>query len=199
MNNAWAALAAQTPEGALLQCRKGKWTLDDASVETGPNGLKAVVLMDSAVVGEVSFDDAGEKINENVGRIEDGFMPPARLTPGYSPSTSVVALGLDEAHLGQAMTFRASSWGGRRAFGALIGGYVRFRQRVFPVVTLGAATRERGGNDVEDPLFNVVEWRPRRDFGGGDDPPPQLPAPEPLMTITSGKPAARPIDDDIPF
>ena len=38
-------------EGQHLKCAKGHWLLDKEDVETGDDGLKICVIMDSATVG----------------------------------------------------------------------------------------------------------------------------------------------------
>jgi hypothetical protein len=123
---AWSSIAESNIEGALLQCRRGDWSLDDKPLTTGRAGARIGLLMDRAVAGEILFS-AGEKIDERVGRPEDGYRPALQLEPGWSPSTSVVCVGASDDIRDQVMTFRSSSWGGRRAFNALVNTYLRFR------------------------------------------------------------------------
>jgi hypothetical protein len=178
--NAWNKIAQSTIEGELLQCRKGEWSADDKPVKVGRDGIRIVLLMDTTVVGEVSFDDNGNKVGERVGRIEDGFVPPEKLSPGFDPSTMIVGVGYSADARGRMLTFRSSSWGGRHALTALANTYLRFNEHMFPVVYLETTKTTRGGNVVIDPLFVVDRWLPRRDFAtAGSD---TLPAPEPTAS-----------------
>ena len=153
-------LAASHPiEGALLECVKGSWQLDDIAVPTGPDGTRVVALLDSTILGEIRFE-GGELTGECVGRIADGFKPAEKVPEGWSPHTSFVCLGLDSATRGQAMTFRSSAWGARHAFNALNGGFARLGCRQYPIVTLATARRVRSGNVVIDPVFRVCGWTP---------------------------------------
>ncbi len=188
MNDAssWSDIAQSHIEGALLQCRKGEWMLDDKPIETGVGGVRIVLLMTSAEVGEVRFDDDGNKVGERVGRIEDGFIPDKQLEPDWSPSTKIVAVGLSPDVRGQVMTFRSSSWGGRFAFNTLIGTYCRFRQQQFPAVYLDTTKKTRNGNVVIDPLFIPDSWLPRESF----ETPGALPEPPEQPRLTDAARAA---------
>ncbi len=47
--------------GGFLKCPKGQWLLVDAKVETGPEGVRATILMTTARPGCVRFDKGGER------------------------------------------------------------------------------------------------------------------------------------------
>jgi hypothetical protein len=182
--NSWSNIASSHVEGALLQCRKGEWSSDGKPIKTGRDGPYFVLLMTSAIVGEILFDDDGAKIDERVGRIEDGFTPAKQLEQGWSPSTQITCIGFSDDIRGQVFTFRGSSWGARFALNALAGTYCRLGQQMFPVVYLDVTKKTRSGNTVIDPLFVVVDqWLPREDFSTGAALPPPTPTPTPTMTV----------------
>jgi hypothetical protein len=188
--NAWESIAESNIEGALLQCRRGDWSLDDKALTTGRPGGRIVLLMDTTVLGEVLFS-AGVKVDQRVGRPEDGFEPAKKLEPGWSPSTSIVCVGASDDIRDRIMTFRSSSWGGRRAFNALAPTYWRFRQRAFPIVYLDTVKKDRSGNDVIDPLFVVDRWVPRETFAAPSLPKLEnaAPAPKAEPPVADGKAA----------
>jgi hypothetical protein len=194
----WNALAAEQPiEGRLLTCKKGNWGIDGENAPTGPDGVRLVVLMDTAVLGEVQFNDEGELVDQRLGRLDDGFRP-ASVLEGWAPHTSVVCVGAEAPFTGQVMTFRASSWGARGAFAALIGGYVRLRCQQYPKVYLSVTTKRRSTYTVVDPMFCVAGWVPRKGFAGNDA--PALEKQEGLEAkVTIGSAAKAAIDDEIPF
>jgi hypothetical protein len=183
--NAWENIAESNIEGALLQCRRGDWSLDDKPLTTGRDGVRIVLLMDTTVLGEVLFS-AGEKVDERVGRPEDGFEPAKKLEPGWSPSTWIVCVGASDDIRDRIMTFRSSSWGGRRA------DLLAVPTRAFPIVYLDTVKKDRSGNDVIDPLLIVERWVPRETFAA-----PSLPKPEnaaPAVTAPTPK-AEQPVAD----
>jgi hypothetical protein len=206
--NTWESTAESNIEGALLQCRRGDWSLDDKPLTTGRDGVRIALLMDTTVLGEVLFS-AGDKVDERVGRPEDGFEPAKKLEPGWSPSTSIVCVGVSDDIRDRIMTFRSSSWGGRRAFNALALTYWRFRQRAFPIAYLDTVKKDRSGNDVIDPLLVVERSVPRETCGE----PAALPKPDapalaalphkeesPATDSRKAEPAlAASIDDEILF
>jgi hypothetical protein len=148
--------------GQHLKCAKGKWLLDDVGIETGDGGMKICVVMDSAVVGQVLWQD--QKIVErNVGRIADGFVPPRSVMDGWNPYVAFQAVRADENHRGDLITFTSSSWGGRFVFQNLVNPF-RLKQRLqFPICSLG--TKERGdANGNIDPVFKLVGWSARGNF-----------------------------------
>jgi hypothetical protein len=79
--------------GAHLKCSKGRWSLDDRDIDNA--GVKICVIMESAVSGQVLWED--RKITErDIGRIADGFPPPREIRPGWNPYTSFLAVRADE-------------------------------------------------------------------------------------------------------
>ena len=190
-NNAWANYASHCIEGGLLKCSRGAWTLDGKSITTGPNGVRVVLLMTTYYVGEVLLgketDDEGRtrvvKVDERIGRIEDGFVPAKTLKPGWVPSTAITCVGVSDDVRGQVMTYRSLSWGGRHAVDKLTGTYVRFGQTLFPECTLDVTNGIRGGNPVVDPVFTAVDHLPRKNFAG----PESRPLLPPMPTLTVAK------------
>jgi hypothetical protein len=155
----WQQLAdeCRSIEGLDLRCRKGRWSIDDEPFETGDDGAQLAVIMPSALIGEILWED--EKPKEiKAGRVEDGFIaakPP--LDDGWSPHTSVLVVFAGEKRAGQLGTFCSSSWGGRFAFQSLARPYTRKGKQAFPICTLHV--KERGDqNNTLDPLFRIVGW-----------------------------------------
>jgi hypothetical protein len=149
-------------------------------------------------VGEVLWED--KKITaRNTGRIADGFVAPDRITTGWSPYTSFLAVRADEGHLGKLLTYTSTSWGGRNATQRLANPY-RLKQRLqFPIVSL--TTRERGdANSNIDPAFKIVNWSSRENFPELAPPTAPQAAAIPFVPRTDVKPRiAEIINDDIPF
>jgi hypothetical protein len=163
-------------EGDLIGYTRGQWLCNCAPVPTGKDGGHYCLLMDSAEVGEICFEN-GELVGERTGRVEDGYWYPESLTPGWNPSTKLTCIGINQGHRGRPYTFRSSSWGGRIAFQSLVRSYARLKERFFPVVSLSTAKRSRNSNTVDDPVFVIESWLPRQDFAPGALPPPAEPAP----------------------
>jgi len=162
-----------------------------------------VALLPSATIGEVKFE-RGQKTDERTGRVEDGFVPAERLDRDWAPSTAFLTVGVDDNNRGQMMTFRSTSWGGRFAFNGLATMYWRLGQHAFPIVYLDVTKKWRNDQEVFDPVFRVIGWRPREDFAelGFGAAPPALEGPS--AAPLEAKPAADPepaaaLIDDIPF
>jgi hypothetical protein len=204
--------ASQAIEGALLRCTKGVWQLDGEEIQN-PAEMRIVALLDTVSLGEILFRN-GELVEQRVGRIADGFRPAEKVTPPWTPSTSFVCIDTD----GQVMTFRSSSWGGRHAFDALKGSFMRLRCRQYPIVTLATTKCKRSGNDVIDPALRICGWTPRESAGLVGAAAPVLPAPSQAergkIAVASGRKhegdeesaGARPfaplddeLDDNIPY
>src|SRR5271168_3879654 len=103
-------------EGGHLKCAKGLYTLDGAAVSVGDNGLKIVVVMDTACHGSVRWENQAI-VERHIQRYEDAA-PSGDIGEGFSPYLQFLAVGADETHVGRLMTFTSSAWSGRRAFGA---------------------------------------------------------------------------------
>ena len=178
--SAFASISQSCIEGSLLECSRGDWTIAGKPVKTGRDGVRVALLMDSAVVGEIKFgrDDVTDRvrvIDQRVGRLEDGFEPAKHLEKGWNRSTAIVCLGVSDDIGGQVMTFRSSSMGGFLAFRALTPTYVRFGEKLYPVVYLETKPGTRGGNPVVDPVFVAETWLPRQKFStSGELPAPSL-------------------------
>jgi hypothetical protein len=168
-------------EGVHIKCAKGVWTFDDDVVETGDGGVQICIVMESALHGQVRWEDR-KIVEREVERYEDAAPSTELLDDDWSPYTQVQCVGVDAAHVGRLMTFTSSSWGGRRAFSALLGPYVRKGRREFPICTLGTRPKKNDPNGNIDPTFAVVGWAPRADFAE------MLPAP--TVTLEAPKAAA---------
>jgi hypothetical protein len=187
-------------EGQHLKCAKGTWLLDDTEIETGDNGLKICVIMDTATVGQVLWQDH-KIVERDVGRISDGFVPPRQISAGWNPYVAFQAVRADAGHLGELVTFTSSSWGGRYAFQSLVNPYRLKERRQFPICVLG--TKERGDENRNiDPVFKIVSWSDRGNFQELL-PPPVAPTAEAIAYSPPATPAkpnlAEVINDDIPF
>jgi hypothetical protein len=182
-------------EGAHLKYAKGKWLLDDEPIESGDDGLKICIIMPTATVGEVLWQDQ-KIVGRNVGRISDGFVPPRNVAEGWNPYVAFTAVRADGDHLGELVTFTSSSWGGRFAFQSLVNPF-RLKQRIqFPVCILG--TKERGdSNGNIDPVFKIVGWSGLENFQELLPPPVEHHAA--IDFQTARKSAAAIIGDEIPF
>ena len=145
----WDKIGDSTSEGARLKCaNKGRWTLDDVEIPTGPDGFKIAVIMPSIVVGRVRWFES--RIAErDIGRIEHGFEPPEGPLEGWNPYVQFLAVRADEENPGELLSFANSSWGGQSAYRSLVNPY-RFKNRPqFPICTLGTAATSLVGA----PLF----------------------------------------------
>ena len=191
--------------GGFLKCPKGNWLLDDAKVETGPDGVRVTILMTTAQHGCVYFDKSSGKahpIVTQLGWYEDCDPSREALPDGLDPYTIVQCLIGEEL-----CTFAASSYGARKSFKKLVDTWRIVHPREFPIVILG--TRPTGdANDNIAPTFKPVAWVPISDFSSmlsdaaeapqlAAAPPPvtpintaPLPRPSPLMVVTTGKTAA---------
>jgi hypothetical protein len=183
-------------EGQHLKCAKGRWLLDDNEIVTGEAGIKIGIVMESAIVGEVLWQE--RKIaDRHVGLIAHGHVPLRQISEGWNPYVAFQAVRADEGHIGELVTFTSSSWGGRFAFQAIVNPYRLKQRRQFPICLL--MTKERGdANGNVDPVFKIVGWSDCQNFQE------LLPAPiEPQAAKISFAPkqpsSAELIDDDIPF
>jgi hypothetical protein len=179
-------------EGQHLKCAKGHWLLDDEEIETGDAGLKICVIMDTATVGEILWQDK-KIVDRNVGRIADGFVAPRQVQEGWNTYIAFQAVRADEEHLGELLTFTSSSWGG--AFQSLVNPFLLKRRLQFPIVLLG--TKDRGdANGNIDPVFKIVGWSDRGNFQELLPPPVESKAIAFSPTVSK---ATADIDDSIPF
>jgi len=187
-------------EGQWLKCSKGHWTLDKEDVETGDDGIKICVIMDSVTLGQVLWQDS-KIIGRNIGRLSDGFVPPmkkADLTPGWDPYIAFQAVRADDEHLGDLITFTSNSWGGFYAFQALVNPFRLKGRQQFPICVL--KTKDRGdANGTVDPVFKIMSWSIRENFTEllpAPTAPAALPSPLPAPKVSK---ATADLDDSIPF
>jgi hypothetical protein len=201
-------------EGIHIRCAKGSWSYDDEEIRTGNDGASIVIVMETAVHGSVRWEDR-MIVERRIERYADTPPSDEPLDAAWSPYTAVQCIGNDTDHIGRLMTFTSSSWGGRRAFSALLGPYLRKGRREFPICTLGTRPKKNDPNGNIDPLFTIVGWVPRSDFADmlppSTSPPLLLDAAKPALeppkapsepTPSKAKPKARGgkvIDDEIPF
>jgi hypothetical protein len=190
--------------GGFLKCPKGRWLLDDVEIATGPDGVRATLLLSTSRHGCVRFDKSGETVRPIVTglkRFADCDPSRERLPNGLSPYT--ITQGLIG---GELFTFAASSWGARKSFKKVIDQHRYVHPREFPIVTLG--TRLTGdANDNVAPTFKPVAWIPISDFAGMLAPTaPELPKPSVTAAADEAPPIddyddnlSRTIDDSIPF
>ncbi len=189
--DAWDDLGDQGNgiSGEHLKCAKGVWLLNDESIDN--DGLKIVVIMDTAAIGQVLWLD--KKIAEReTGLVAEGFVAPRELKDGWNPYVSFQCVRVDDGGL---LTFTSSSWGGRYAFQSLVNPYRLRRRAFFPICTLGTKERRDENRNI-DPVFKIVGWGPRDGF-------PDLLAPA-LPAITHEPTATAPalaelVSDEIPF
>jgi hypothetical protein len=167
--SSWKKIAlASRASGALLECKKGEWTLEGAPVATGPNGLKLVLLMDTTELGEIQFLEGGGVVDSRIGLVSEGFMPAETIPEGWNPHTAVQAIGVDDEHRGMMITYRSSSWGGRDALILVGKNYAAWGERFNPLVTLATVKKRRGGNNVVDPSFRVMDRVPSGGAANGE-------------------------------
>jgi hypothetical protein len=188
-------------EGIWIKCSKGRWSFDDCDVATGDDGVKICVVMPTALHGAVLWGEDRTIIDRRLERYEDSAPCGRQLAVGWSPYTQFLAVGADERHRGQLLTFTSSSWGGRRAFHALLGPYVRKGKAEFPVCTLSTRPKRNDPNHNIDPVFSIVGWSARENFAELLPPPAELLEP-PKTTLELPKSrttAADTVDDRIPF
>lgn len=196
-----AASEAGGELGRLLKFVKGEWqTGDDTLLE----GAEFVARIDLAARGWVRF--AGGKVTDQiVGKIADGFRPPARDELADNDPASWIEkdangrprdpwveqwylplVGFESREL---LTFVTGSKGGRAAIGGLclIYGNTK-RDRGLPVVALRTRSyKHKQYGRIETPELAIVGWE-----GGAPAATTAIPTP-------TGNAAAAELDDAIPF
>jgi hypothetical protein len=177
-------------QGSLVKFVKAVWSVDDDVVETGDDGIRLIILMETAQHGSVLWGNDRTIIDRRLQRYADASPSKEPLKMGWSPYTIFKCVGASGIYSGKMMTSSSSSWGGRHAFYALIHPYILRRKLEFPICTLGSRPKKNDVNGNFDPVFTIVGWAPRSDFEAilppADQPPP-----------SSG--SAAPVDDDAPF
>jgi hypothetical protein len=122
------------------------------------------VIITSATTGQILWRN-GIVVERDIGRLEDGFAPPGQIRDGWNPYTSFQVVSADSDSFGQLMTYTSSSWGGRRALQNLVSMYRLKGRRQFPICTLETKVRKNDKNGNIDPVFKVIGWSDRGNFG----------------------------------
>ena len=169
-------------EGIHVKFGKGCWTVDNDEVQTGEDGFRLCVLMDTAAHAEVKWNNDRTKTLRRLNRY--AVVAPSRelLELGWLPYTIFQCSGASGNYIEQLMTFTSSSWGGRLAFQALIRPWLQRGRLEFPICTLGSKPKKNDVNCNIDPVFKNVGWAPRSDFTPmlpPDDEPPLTSAAQP--------------------
>jgi hypothetical protein len=107
--------------GSFVKCPKGRWQKDDTELKTGPDGVRATILIVTARHGGITFDKSGGEdavvpaIDGELRRYTDCDPSREKLPEGASPYT-IFQLLVD----GELCTFASSSWGARKSFKILV-------------------------------------------------------------------------------
>ena len=178
-NDPWqdAADQASGMEGtrkAQLQNRRAA-TVDGA--EVGPD-FRMCLFLEVAFHGWLKFED-NQLVDKDLRRFANEAPDPKEQRDGWEPNTSCLGLSVpSDGSAGRLLTYCGSSWSVRRAFMTqLVPPFQRQQRQAIPIVALGfTAQKDTYGNFR--PVFNVVDWRPRRDFAAilGAEPVPALEA-----------------------
>ncbi|HKI14286.1 MAG TPA: hypothetical protein VKA12_04640 [Roseiarcus sp.] len=181
-NNPWEAalLQGNIIQGRHLKLAKGVWYLDDEAVTIGPNGLKITMLMSTALTGKLRWE-GGVVADQDLWRYTTAPPPEKHAIPeGWDPFTGFLAIGQDDAHLGQLMTATSSAWNFRNAFKRdVISSYHLHGCGPLPIVTLGSRLKKNDPNGNFEPIFAPVDWADPSDFAGFlPEEPKQLAPPE---------------------
>jgi hypothetical protein len=154
--------------GGHVTCPKGSWEIDGVGIPTGPNGLKAILMMHTARHGVVRWDKSGDKSFPIVGGLKPyELCDPSRekLADGLDPYTIVECV--IDGNLG---TFTACSWGCRKSFKRdVVDQWRKLHPFEYPVITLGVKPPDANGNVA--PAFVIESWVPASKFGGPGKPP----------------------------
>jgi hypothetical protein len=188
-------------DGIHVKFVKGHWSFDDDPVQTGNEGVRICILMETAQHGSVLWDDR-TIVDRRLQRYAD--ISPSRepLKMGWAPYTQFQCVGASGNYVDQQMTFASSSWGGRHAFFTLIRPYTLRRKLEFPICTLGSKPKKNDPNGNFDPTFTVVGWAPRSDFTPmlpPDDEPPLTGGAVARIAMAKSGTASEAVDDDAPF
>jgi hypothetical protein len=175
--------------GGGLKFSKGRWTIDNEEIETGENGLRLCLLMETGVHGGLKWHN-DRIIDRRLQRF--ALVAPSNepLELDWSHYTSVQSIGMSGEYVEQPVTFSSTTWGGRVAFQLLIRPWLQKGRLYLPICTLGSKPKKNDVNGNIDPVFKIIKWVPRSDFDAflpPDDEPPR----------TGGAAAA--VDDDLPF
>jgi len=191
--NQFLQVAAETQSeglGKLLKFDKGKYFIGDDEVKIGHEMLAHV---GSTMRGWTKFEN-GKVAKQHVGRISDGFQPPAREALGdlddskwekdstgkpRDPWVAQFYLPLEDPDTGEVVVFVTGSKGGNGAVGKLCAVYGRNIGKGSPIIKLGVRSyRHSKYGRIETPDFAVASWE---------------------NSNTGGEFAATGMNDDIPF
>jgi hypothetical protein len=163
--------------GSLLKFSKGDW-LAGFDNEEVPDGTELVAVVSGIVHGQVRWED-NRPVEQIMGPLIEGFVPPARSTLGYNDKTKweisggktrdpwqetiyMPAVTIDAATV---FTFSTGTDGGRRhAIGPLCkeyGSHIRQHPDELPVVKLQQDSYEhtdRSIGRVKYPELPVMRW-----------------------------------------
>jgi hypothetical protein len=163
--------------GSLLKFSKGDW-LAGFDNEEIPNGTEVVAVVPGIVHGQVRWED-NRPVEQIMGPLIDGFVPPARGTLGHDdkskweisggkprdPWQETVYLPMVTINAETVFTFSTGTDGGRRhAIGPLCkdyGSHVRQLPDELPIVRLDQDSYEhtdRSIGRVKYPEMPVVRW-----------------------------------------
>jgi hypothetical protein len=173
LKNQFLQVAAETQsEGLskLLKFAKGKYFVGDDEVKTGHEMLAHV---GATIRGWTKFEN-GKVVEQRIGRISDGFQPPAREMLGdldkskwekdstgkpRDPWVAQYYLPLEDLNTGDVVVFVTSSKGGIAAVGKLCAVYGRNISKGSPVIKLEVRSyRHSEFGRIETPDFVVASW-----------------------------------------
>jgi len=171
--NQFLQVAAETQSeglGKLLKFAKGKYFIGDDEVKIGHEMLAHV---ESTMRGWTKFEN-GKVVDQRIGRISDGFRPPAREALGdrdeskwekdslgkpRDPWAAQFYLPLEDLDTGEVVVFVTGSKGGVAAVGKLCAVYGRNIGKGSPVIKLEVRSyRHSKFGRIETPEFVVASW-----------------------------------------
>jgi hypothetical protein len=169
------AVNQRTIVGDILKFSKGDWTAGQYEEEID-EGSRFVAIMDELLVGWIKWE-GGRPVEHEMGKITDGFRPPARKDLGDNDETlwerddrgdprdpwvRTNYLILKEEEGDRLFTFAPSSRGGLSAVGLLCDTYgkmIRQNPDQFPVVAIETSSyRHDTYGKIKVPVLKVVGW-----------------------------------------
>ena len=99
--------------GGGLKFSKGRWTIDNEEIETGENGLRLCLLMETGVHGGLKWHN-DRIIDRRLQRF--ALIAPSNepLELDWSHYTSVQCIGMSGEYVEQPVTFSSTTWGRTR-------------------------------------------------------------------------------------
>jgi hypothetical protein len=142
-------------EGDLLECKKGKWTINGIPCATEFDGIRLALFLQTVKTGNQLWKDK-RVVERNVGLVTDGFRP-VKCQPGESVYVDVLGAIVNDKGVEGVATFRSGSWGAWYAITSLIKAFCTRGRQSVPICTLD--TKPRGDeNGTIDPAFRVIGW-----------------------------------------